>query len=110
MRKTSRLACPPINRNPHINDVADAAEQIREVAIGHLEGHVADEKGFGGWVHGLVLFHIGVELVADAGGVLDRDAPALEERHVGALQGAVGGFLGREVNVAESVEVLAIEQ
>ena len=50
MRETPRLSRPPINRNPHVNNILDPPEQIIQIAIAHVKGHVADKEGLCGRV------------------------------------------------------------
>lgn len=47
VRETTWLASAAINGYPHINDVAHFAEEVAQVLVGHLEGHVANEEGLG---------------------------------------------------------------
>jgi hypothetical protein len=65
MSETSGLAGPPVNGNTDIHDVANVAEEVVEVLVRHLEGHVSDEESLGGRIalevagrtarHGVVL-------------------------------------------------------
>jgi hypothetical protein len=109
MRKATRLARPTINRNTHIHDILHAPEQIVEIAIRHLEGHVANEKGLAGWVFGRVISFSATEcgaMGADFGGgvvcVLADQATALEELLVQRVDAFGRGFLVGEIDVAES--------
>ena len=47
MRKTPRLSRPSINRYPHIDHILDLSEQVIQIAVTHIEGHVPYEEGFG---------------------------------------------------------------
>lgn len=44
MCESSRLPGSPIDSHPDINDVLNIAEEIVEIPVGHVEGHVANEK------------------------------------------------------------------
>lgn len=50
MSEPSRLTRPPVNGHTDVHDVADITEEIVEVLVRHLKGHVADEQGIGGRV------------------------------------------------------------
>lgn len=52
MRKTPRLASPPIDSDAYIRDVANFAEDVVEFAVGDVEGHVTDEEGARGFGFG----------------------------------------------------------
>lgn len=97
-----RLARSSVNRHAHVDDVADFAEEVVELLIGHVEGHVADEEGAGGVVEGA-----GSKVAGDEGltrgGVLDCEDAAFEGLAVKGVDGVGGGFLGGEVYVAETV-------
>ena len=108
MRESPRLSRPPVNRHPHINHVFDLSEQIVQITIAHVEGHVPYEQRFGrriGW--SIVRVRLAWRAVADARvareRVLDRETAAFEVFHVVEFNGAAGGFGGFESDVAESV-------
>jgi hypothetical protein len=107
MRESSRLTSPTINRNTHIDHVADAAEEVVKIAIRHLEGHVPDEEGLGGGIlRARGAFGAGFEFGGLEGGVLHGEAAAFEELLVEGFDGFGGGLGGFEVDVAEAAEVL----
>lgn len=45
MCETSGLSGSSINGDTHVDHIADTAEEVVEITVGHLEGHVADEEG-----------------------------------------------------------------
>lgn len=103
MREPPGLTRPSINRNPYIDDIADFAEQVIEFAVGHVEGHVADEEG-AGWGGGAVGVAVRAGEEGGArGGVLDCEAAAFEGLGVEGLDCEGGGGGGGEVYVAETV-------
>jgi hypothetical protein len=105
MGETPWLAGSPINSNPHINHVLHILEQIIEVLIRHLEGHVSNEEGLGRWVPwdsgagGIAFLQDGHVLL----GVGYGDSAAFEELLVFGFDGGGGGGDGGEFDVAESV-------
>ncbi len=105
MREASWLARTSINRNSHINHVLDLSEQVVQVAVAHVEGHVADEEGFRGSVEGAV----GEGGAGEGAGAFFRDAElngeaaAFEVLEVVEFDGFGGGFDGFKLYVAESV-------
>ncbi len=106
MREAPRLARPPIDRNPHINDILDTPEQIIQIAIAHVEGHVADEESLCRFVEGAVGYSAGVVAVlvglATVDGILDCEAAALEVLEVVKFDGFSCGGDVLECYVAES--------
>ena len=103
MREASRLARPPINRYPDINHVLDLPKEIVQIAIAHIEGHVAYEEGSGWRVLGALLagslartYAVGTE------GKLDGEAAAFEVLQVVEIDGTLGGFESFECDIAES--------
>jgi hypothetical protein len=96
MGKTSWLAGPYINGNPDIEDVADVAEELVEVGIGHLESEVADEEGLGRRV-----------LLNGADGpsrVVHDDASAFESAVVLGLNGCLCLLDTFKLDISESIE------
>lgn len=57
MRETPGLSRPSVNRHPDVDDVLDFSEEVVQVAIAHVKGHVADEEGPGGCVDWTVAWH-----------------------------------------------------
>ena len=112
MGETSGLAGSTINRNADVDDILDAAEECVEIAVGHFEGHVADEEGFGGRVQGLPwsacriasLGGLGIHCAACVCGVLDGQATAFEELLIQCLDGFGGRRDGFEVHISKSVK------
>lgn len=103
MREATRLARAAIDRDAHVDDVADFAEEVVEFAVGHVEGHVADEEGAGGG-GGAGGVAIGAREERAAGsGVLDGEGAAFEGFVVEGFDGLGGGGGGGEVYVAETV-------
>lgn len=45
MRKTPWLTRSAINGDPNVDDITDTTEEIIQISVGHLEGHVTDEQG-----------------------------------------------------------------
>ena len=103
MRETPRLSRSSINCHTHIDDISDLAEQLIEFAVGHVEGHVADEEGAGGFGGGAAEAVAVGGGTAAGGGVLDGEAAAFEGLLVHVADGAGGGVVVGEVDVAESV-------
>lgn len=89
MRETPWLACSSVDCHAHVDDVADLAEEVVELAVGHVEGHVADEEGAGG---GRGVGGAGAERVGAGagGGVLDGQATAFEGLVVVIFDGGSG--------------------
>lgn len=103
MCEPSRLSRPAINGNANIDHIADAAEEVVEIAVSHLEGHVADEKGLGGGVpRQAKAVRARFQLRGLEGGVLDGEAAAFEELLVEGCDGFRGRVGGFEVDIAES--------
>lgn len=103
MRKTPGLPRATVNGNAHVDDVAHLAEELVQLAVRHVKGHVADEEGAGGFV-GAVDGAPGGAGGGGAGlGVLDGEAPAREGGVVVVADGGRGGVDGHEVHVAETV-------
>ena len=101
VRKATRLACSPINGHAHIDDVGDAAEQVVEILVRHLERHVADEERLGGRV--LATSGLRARL---GHGVLHDDATAFEALHVHRFNGFGGAGGVVEFDVAETMKGL----
>jgi hypothetical protein len=110
--EASRLAGSSVDGHADVDDVLDAAEEGVEIAVGHLEGHVADEEGFGGRVEGLPwsvcwtagLGSPGIHCAACVCGVLDGQATAFEELLIQCLDGFGGRSDGFEVHISKSVK------
>lgn len=100
MGESPRLARAPVNRHADIDYIFDLAEEVVEVAVGHVEGHVADEEGAGGGVVWAVWAGDGAGGALD--GVLDAEAAAFEVLEVVFLDGGGGGFGGGVFDVAVS--------
>jgi hypothetical protein len=82
--ETSWLPSAAIDSYSHVNDVAHFAEEVAEILVGHLEGHVADEECLGWWV----CTSLCARVDRLAGTVeLDCEAAALEDLLVRALDG-----------------------
>lgn len=79
--ETSGLAGSAIDCDPDVNDVPHTAEQVCEVPICHLKGHVADEEGLGRRVQSSAGSG-GTDLCLLPSSVLDCDATAFEKGHV----------------------------
>jgi hypothetical protein len=45
--EASRLTGAPVNSNTDIHDIANVAEEVVQVLVRHLEGHVANEESLG---------------------------------------------------------------
>ena len=105
MREAPGLARAAVNGDAHVDDVADLAEEVVEFAVGHVEGHVADEEGAGGG-GGAGRVAVGAREERGAGGgVLDGEGAAFEGFVVEGFDGLGGGGGGGEVYVAETVGV-----
>lgn len=108
MREAARLARAAIDGDAHVDDVADFAEEVVEFAVGHVEGHVADEEGAGGG-GGAGGVAVGAREERGArGGVLDGEGAAFEGFVVEGFDGLGGGGGGGEVYVAETVGVVRL--
>jgi len=96
--EASGLAGPAVDGNTDVNDVANVAEKVVQVLVGHLERHVADEDGLGrgiGYVFPVVGLHLGLVELAD-------EVAALEDLHVEVLDGRLGVLDGLVLDVSES--------
>ena len=104
MREAPRLARPPINRYPDINHVLNLPKQIIQIAIAHIEGHVAYEEGSAWNVFGTLLAKglAGRTHAVGRKGKLDGEAATFEVLQVVEIDGALGGFDGFECDIAES--------
>ena len=98
--KTTGLASAAIDGYSDVDDVAYFAEEIAEVLVRHLEGHVTDEEGLGGRVHATRLTAVdGLAWAVE----LDSEAAALKDLLVGSLD-SLGGIVDIvELDVTESV-------
>lgn len=107
MGKASRLACPAVNGNTDIDHVLDLPKELVQISVAHVEGHITDEKGFGGVVRG------GAVIARARGGsaciamtrterVLHCDAAAFVVLLIKEGDGLGSGVDSIEFNVAES--------
>lgn len=112
MGEPPRLARASVDGDAHVDDVADLAEELVQLAVRHIEGHVADEEGARGLADACGAAAAGAgEAVVAAGaggggagaGVLDGEAPAGEGGVVVVADGGRGGVDRGEVHVAETV-------
>lgn len=116
MCKASRLSCTPINSHSHINDILDLSEQIVQVAVGHVERHVADKKSLCRGVEGAVSIGAGKGTWAWTGrtvagdGILNREASAFEVLEVEEVYRLGRRLLGFELNVSKSVSWYSHQQ
>ncbi len=101
MGESPRLARAPVNGHTDIDDIFDLAEQVVEVAVGHVKGHVADEEGAARGVVWAVWAGDGAGGALD--GVLDTEAAAFEVLEVVFLDGGGGPFGVGEFDVAVPV-------
>lgn len=106
--ETSGLAGTAIDGDADVNDIANATEEVVQIAIGHFERHVADEKGTGRFIfRGLgevahAIAAAGFDFAGGESGVLHNNAAAFEVLLVESADGC-GGGLGRvEVNIAKA--------
>ena len=106
MRKSSWLPGPSVDGDADIDHILYALEEIVQVTVGHLEGHVADKEGLGWWVQRLVragwVLRAVVEGAGLKGGVLDGEAAAFKELLVQVFDGSCGRLDVLEVDVAKS--------
>jgi len=105
MSETPWLARSSIDRDSDVNHVSDATEQVVEVTISHLEGHVTDEEGLGGRVDRLV-GTIGARLTPCCGsfvcGILYSQATTFEHLLVQGLDSCGGGFEIFKIDISET--------
>ena len=97
--ETPRLSRAAINRYPDVDDVAHLAEQVAEVLVRHLEGHVADEEGLGGWVDAGLLAAVDGRAWAVE---LHGETATLEDLLVGGFDCLGGVVDALEFDVAET--------
>ena len=83
MRESSWLAGTSVDGDADIDHVLNALEEIVQITVGHLEGHVTDEEGLGGRIQRLVRADwvrlAALEVAGLKRGVLDGEAAAFEE-------------------------------
>jgi hypothetical protein len=96
--ETSWLASTPINGNSDINDILNITEELVEISIGHLEGEVADEEGFGRRV-GRIIPRRFCHIVNDKSATF-KDCLML------SLNGGGGFFDRSEFDISESVPMI----
>lgn len=100
--KTSWLAGVSVNGNSDIKHVANLAEELVQVGIGHLEGKVADEEGLGWLIERAVL-------EAGLGNVVDSKRAALKDTQVLSRNGVSSLLSGLELNICKAVaRILAL--
>jgi hypothetical protein len=103
------LAGTTIDRYSNIDDIAHLTEQIAQILVGHLEGHVANEEGLGGRVAGACASATIATVDGLSGAVeLHGEAAALEDLLVGGLNRLGGILLVLELDIAEAVSTLAL--
>lgn len=112
MRETSGLAGSAVDGNAHVDHVPDSTEEVVQIAIRHLERHVANEQSLGGRVLRLLLKHSAsasscelsalVHLFACEGRILHNEATPFEELLVQSLNGFGGGLGVLEVDIAKA--------
>ena len=98
MCETSGLTGASIDGNSDINDIANIAEELVEISIGHFECQVADEEGLGRWV--------GFIFASGDGLVVDYESAPFINCLVLCFNGGGCLFSGCEFNVSKSVDVL----
>lgn len=91
MRKSPRLASPPINSDAHICNVTDFAEEVIKFAVGDLEGHVADEEGARGVGSAHTRGAFGPDRRSALVGEGDGQSPAFKNLGVKGGNGGLGG-------------------
>lgn len=96
--KSSRLPSATINGHTNINDVSYFAEEVIEILIGHLEGHVADEEGLGGLIRAPWLYQV---WWWSPPVVLDGHSASLEDCLVHGCDSGIGVRLTLEFNITE---------
>jgi hypothetical protein len=106
--ESSRLASPPVNGNADVHDVANVTEEVVEVLVRHLEGHVSDEESLR---RSVVLEAAGS--TASFGVILgcvelDDKVAAFKHLHVEVVDGGlrVGNIL--ELDVSETVKAISL--
>src|SRR2546423_4264448 len=106
--KTSWLASTSVNGNADVNHISDTLEQVVEVAIGHLERHIANEESLGGRIKRLrrkasstLSIRQALRLVC---GILHSKAATFEELLIERFDGFRSLFGGFKVNVAKSIQ------
>ena len=111
MRKTPWLARSPVNCHPNIDHILDLPEEVVQVAVTHVEGHVANEEGLGRGIHGASALIAAISAAGTAStgatdaakGVLHGEAAAFKVLEVVELNGFGGRFDGVELYVAKAV-------
>lgn len=104
--ETSGLAGTSVDGDSDVENIPDVAEEVVEVFVGHLEGHVANEERLGGLLGGARGTGRDAGLAADV--VLHGQATALEDLLVERLQGGGGVLYSVELDVAETVHVVSL--
>jgi hypothetical protein len=93
--ESSWLASAAVNSDTDIDDIADVAEELVEICVGHLEREVADEESLG-W-HGL-----GGLAARSLCAVVDNETAAAGVGLVLCCNGGGGGWDVFEFNITES--------
>lgn len=103
MSEATGCTSPPINGDTHIQHIADVPEQIIQVIVRHLEGHVSDVKGLRGGV--LRAWRPQGPLPDTALGFreLDYHVASLEHLHVQVLDSGLGILDLLEVDIGKTV-------
>ena len=101
--EASGLAGPAVDGDTDVNDVANVAEKVVQVLVGHLERHVADEDGLGRGA-GDVWLLVGVPGLFLGLVELANQVAALEDLHVEVLDGRLGVLNALVLDVSESVK------
>ena len=107
MGKTSGLSGSSVDSNSDINDISNTAEQVVEVSIGHLEGHVADEEGLGGRILRSALLlrtSASLDIFGSESGVLNHNATAFVELLMHGIDRCSCSFGVLIVNIAKPLQ------
>jgi hypothetical protein len=100
--EASGLAGPAVDGNTDVHDIANVAEEVVQVLVRHLEGHVANEESLRGRVGNVAAAGRG-RLGVGLGPVeLADEVAALEDLHVQVVDGGLGVLDVLEVDVSES--------
>jgi hypothetical protein len=103
MGEASGLSGPPVDGNTDIHDVANVAEEVVEVLVGHFKRHVSDEKSLGGRVAltkatgGAAGPGVGLGRVE-----LDNEVATFEDLHVEVVDGSLCVGNALELDVSET--------
>jgi hypothetical protein len=110
MRKASWLTSSSVDGDSHINDIANAPEQVVQILVRHLEGHVADEECLGRWVlspadfavEACAVVTLSFHLFCGVGGILYDNTAAFVELLVHGFNGRGGAIDVVKIDIAES--------